>query len=208
MKLNLGCGSDWLKGFENLDRRVGWTFESGLPFNDESVQGVTISHALMYVLEPNWPRAMAECFRVLAPGGVIRITEDDMESDTSKRKHNPWPGMVTRTGPSMLRKHLEDAGFTAHDVTRDETHFRDRSLIQAWRSENPPYYFFMEGVKPQAASESAERPRSGWTRRVQRGATRSKIASLRMACQCVDAVRGLSRRRRAKSLGAPVTAPK
>src|SRR5579862_4631632 len=103
---------------------------------------------------------MAECFRVLTPGGVIRITEDDMESDTSKRKHNPWPGMVTKTGPGMLRKHLEDARFIAYDVARDETHFSDRSLIQAWRNENPPYYFFMEGVKPPVSSESGARTRS------------------------------------------------
>ena len=196
MKLNLGCGADWLAGFENLDRRVDWTFESGLPYPDDSAFGVTISHALMYVSERDWPGVFADCYRVLIPGGVIRITEDDHESDTSKRKNDPWPGMITRTGPALLRKYLEAAGFTVYDVARDETRFSDRSLIQAWRSDNPPYYFFIEGLKPQLPDASARnRPkRSPSSPELWRRARRAKFALARTVLCCTDMLRRLPRR--------------
>lgn len=157
MKLNLGCGPDRLEGFDNLDRRTGWRFESGLPYTDESVHGITISHALMYVAASDWPSVLADLFRVLMPGGVVRITEDDTESETSARKNDPWPGMVTSTGPHMMARHLRDAGFLVREVGRDETHFSDRSLIQAWRHADPPYFFFIEGIKPEVRSPAHER---------------------------------------------------
>lgn len=150
MKLNLGAGKGvsppYMPGFENLDRCMGWTFESGLPYPDNSVEGVTISHALVCLSESQWDPSLAEIYRVLVLGGVVRITEDDHENN-SRRCYVPWPANMTLTGPKMMRERLQRAGFTVHDVGREETHFKDRSLIQAYRTADPPYYFFMEGVK-------------------------------------------------------------
>ena len=110
MRLNLGCGEEHLiSGFENLDARNGWRFEDGLPYPDGSVEAITISHALYLVPLADWPAAFAEFARVLKPGGVIRITEDDATNPASSRFggwrgsesaiHSTWPCARTQTSP-------------------------------------------------------------------------------------------------------------
>lgn len=156
LRLNLGCGTpgtrSWhpMPGFVNLDKSLDWRFEDGLPeFEDGSAAGITISHALMYVAEADWPAALRECYRVLAPGGVLRITEDETLDPTSAR-YGGWKGSdpaVTLTHPAMMRVALERAGFRPHLVTKETTHYRDRSLMQAQHGDP---VFFMEGVKPSA----------------------------------------------------------
>jgi len=151
-RLNLGCGDHLLPGFVNLDRTRGWTFESGLrDFADGSVAAITISHALMYVREQDIPFVVSECHRVLRPGGVIRITEDDTENPTSLA-FGGWRGedpFVTLTSPAIVARWLARAGFEIHEVTEDTTLFPDRSLCQSVHR-GPPHVFFLEGVRPAA----------------------------------------------------------
>lgn len=155
LRLNLGCGTpdtrSWhpMPGFVNLDRSLGWRFEDGLgDFADASIAGITISHALMYLEADGWPRFVAECARVLVPGGVIRITEDDTATHGSRRIGG-WRGSEparTLTDPAMARRYLEAGGFTVHDVTAETSHFSDLSLLQAQHGD-PPDVFFIEGVR-------------------------------------------------------------
>jgi hypothetical protein len=155
LRLNLGCGTpntrSWhpIPGMVNLDKSLGWTFEDGLgDFIDGSVAGITISHTLMYVAETDWPRVFAEFARVLEPGGVVRITEDETQ-DPSSTRFGGWQGSqpaVTLTHPAMVKAALERAGLRAVEVTKDTTHFRDRSLLQAQHGD-PPQVFFMEGIR-------------------------------------------------------------
>lgn len=157
LRLNLGCGTpntrSWhpMPWFVNLDKSLDWRFEDGLAdFVDGSVAGITISHALMYVAEPDWPRVFAEFARVLQPGGVIRITEDETKDPQSARHPHGWQGSqpaVTLTHPAMVRSALERAGFVAYDVSATTTHFADQSLCQAQHGEAPTV-FFIEGVRP------------------------------------------------------------
>lgn len=154
--LNLGCGNpdaaSWhpMPGAVNLDKSLGWRFEHGLgDFADGSVEGITISHALMYVDAPHWPTMFAEFSRVLRPGGVIRITEDDTTNPASRTYPMGWRGSdpaETLTGPAMMRRHLAASGFTVHDVTAETTHFRDRSLLQDQHG-GAPHCFYIEGVR-------------------------------------------------------------
>lgn len=152
LKLNLGAGPKPLQGFVNLDAcpkysDIGeWAFQKHLPFTDASVAGITISHALYAMPETQWDFILGECFRVLCPGGVLRITDDDTESTSSPRHKEPYPGIACRTGPEMAKRHLVLAGFTAHSTGPDQTNFVDGSLIQAYR--DPGYTFHVEGVKP------------------------------------------------------------
>ena len=158
LRLNLGCGTpgapSWhpMPGFVNLDKSLGWQFEDGLEqFADASVDGITISHSLMYVREPDWARVCGEFFRVLRPGGVVRITEDDAKNPASSR-FGGWKGSesaITLTDAAMVRSHLAAAGFTVHEVGPTETHYPDASLIQQQHGD-PPDVFFMEGVRPTA----------------------------------------------------------
>ena len=149
IKLNLGSKYRKLPGFDNLDKLFGWYFQEGLPqYADQSVDGITISHALMF-LTPSELRTFAkEMNRVLKYGGVVRITEDDTENPLSTMygTGNIKSGPRCLTGPQMMRKTLESAGFKVYDVGKDQTYFTDKSLIQAYRG-GAPERFFMEGVK-------------------------------------------------------------
>lgn len=155
IRLNLGCGTpgspSWhpMPGFVNLDRSMGWLFEDGLPqYADGSVAAISVSHALMYVHDDDWPAVCAEFARVLAPGGVIRITEDETVDPRSSRVGG-WQGSepaVALTSPAFVRAHLERVGLTVVDVDADTSRYRDRSLCQAQHGA-PPDVFFLEGLK-------------------------------------------------------------
>jgi SAM-dependent methyltransferase len=155
LRLNLGCGTpntrSWhpMPGLVNLDRSLGWKFEDGLgDFLDGSVAGITVSHALMYVAPADWSKVFAEFARVLQPGGVLRITEDDTSNPGSSRLGG-WRGSepaVALTDPATLRRHMVAAGFTVYDVPVNGTHYRDLSLCQAQHGEAPDV-FFIEGIR-------------------------------------------------------------
>jgi SAM-dependent methyltransferase len=153
LRLNLGCGTpntrSWhpIAGFVNLDKSLGWRFEDGLAdFVDGSVDGITVSHSLMYVAEDDWPQVFAEFGRVLAPGGVLRITEDSALDPQSARLGG-WKGSqpaVTLTSPELVQRHMEAAGLSVTRLDATTTGYRDRSLLQAQHGPEP-HVFFMEG---------------------------------------------------------------
>lgn len=155
VRLNLGCGTpdtrSWhpIPGMVNLDRSLGWKFEDGLgDFMDGSVAGITVSHALMYVDPRRWDAVFEEFARVLRPGGVLRVTEDDTSNPASSRLGG-WHGSepaIALTDAAMVRRHMERVGFTVHDVTAETTVFEDGSLRQAQHGAVPDV-FFVEGVR-------------------------------------------------------------
>lgn len=156
LRLNLGCGNpdaaSWhpMPGLVNLDASLGWRFEDGLrDFADRSVAGITISHALMYVAAADWPKVLDECARVLEPGGVLRITEDDTANPASRTYPKGWRDAVTLTSPRQTRAALEAAGFTVHDVDEHTTRYRDPSLMQSQHGPRP-HVFYVEGVRDRA----------------------------------------------------------
>lgn len=147
LKLNLGCGPHRLAGFQNLDQPE-WRWQAGLPYEDATVDAVTISHALMYLPPPEWPAAFAEFYRVLKPGGIVRITEDNTEDPESERYGaGAWPDALALTGPKVIRKALREAGFVAGTLTASTSNYRDLSLLQAHHGDAPKV-FFLEGRKP------------------------------------------------------------
>lgn len=150
--LNLGCGNpdarSWhpIEGADNRDKSLGWRFEDGLPdCADGSVDGITVSHALMYVAIADWPFVFAEFARVLGDGGVVRITEDDTSDTRSRTYKTGWHDAVTLTYPAMVKAELERAGLIACDVYADSSQGH-ASLIQQQHGD-PPHVFFVEGVR-------------------------------------------------------------
>lgn len=155
--LNLGCGDPNERSWHPIDGAInrdpgydGWRFEHGLgEYADGSVDGVTISHALMYLPLDNWPKFMADVARVLRDGAVVRITEDDT-ADTRSRTHGRgWRGSqpaVTLTHPEMVKAHLTAAGLVAYDCGPDETMFENGILMQQQHGD-APHCFWVEGVR-------------------------------------------------------------
>jgi len=159
--LNLGCGhaGEDMPGMVNLDRNPkygdgsGWTFESGLPqYAECSVDGITISHAMMYVDMKDWQPFLREAWRVLKPNGVIRITEDVTDDPMSRHwyghhpLHSSYKGRKVPVTLSLMVAKLAQAGFNSWAVREHETMFCDSRLRQN-RHGGPPHVFFVEGVK-------------------------------------------------------------
>lgn len=153
LKLNLAAGARPLDGFHNLDKADGWLFEDRLPYPDGSVDAVTESHGLMYVLVEDWPHVFAECARVLRPGGVLRITEDWTDNPGSQRFGGRRPMRSAYVcpcpaTPALVTSHMAGAGLVrARQVEPESTRWHDKSLIQQWHG-SPPHVFHAEGTKP------------------------------------------------------------
>lgn len=147
MKLNLGCGPYPLDGFVNLDKNTWWEAEHGLPYADDSITAITISH-LLYIMEADdYPALFREIERALERGSVVRITDDDTENPAGRRYNKPYPWSVSFPGPRMVRQHLSDVGLQPYDVPPDKSLYHDTSLIQCLHG-LPPHVFFIEGIKP------------------------------------------------------------
>ena len=83
-RLNVGCGTRIRPGWVNVDMAtvdgvVSHDIRRGLPFPAHSFDLVYHSHVLEH-LAPEQGRALLEdCYRVLRPGGVLRVVVPDLE---------------------------------------------------------------------------------------------------------------------------------
>ena len=81
--VNLGCGYRPLPGWINVDHarspevQVVWDLRRGLPFQDESCSAIFSEHLIEHVPREDAGRLLAECHRVLAGGGVLRLSTPD-----------------------------------------------------------------------------------------------------------------------------------
>lgn len=84
--LNVGCGRRYDRRWVNLDLAsrdasvVQHDINKGLPFADGSFDAVYHSHVLEHLKPDQGVRLLGECYRVLAPGGVLRIVVPDLET--------------------------------------------------------------------------------------------------------------------------------
>lgn len=85
--LNVGCGSHFISSNEwtNLDfvstseQVIAHNLLEGIPFPDNSFDLVYHSHVLEHFSKEDGERLMEECYRVLKPGGTIRIVIPNLE---------------------------------------------------------------------------------------------------------------------------------
>jgi SAM-dependent methyltransferase len=59
---------------------VLWDLRKGIPFADGTFDGVYHCHVLEHIDREDAPAFMAECLRVLKPGGVLRVVVPDLEA--------------------------------------------------------------------------------------------------------------------------------
>ena len=77
LKLNLGCGRDYRKGYVNIDNNpyaktdLKHDLTKPLPYKDESVDEILCMAVLEHV--PNPVKFLKECHRVLRPGGRLKF---------------------------------------------------------------------------------------------------------------------------------------
>ncbi|RME78984.1 MAG: methyltransferase domain-containing protein [Planctomycetota bacterium] len=84
--LNLGCGSQIHPDWINIDLAtstpgvISHNLLEGIPYKNDSVDVVYHSHVLEHFPLDKGEWFLGECFRVLRPGGIIRVVVPDLES--------------------------------------------------------------------------------------------------------------------------------
>jgi predicted SAM-dependent methyltransferase len=84
--LNIGCGASYHPDWINLDvspadpNVLAVDINSGLPFSSEFATICYSSHVLEHLDKAGARNLIAECFRVLKHGGVIRLVIPDLEA--------------------------------------------------------------------------------------------------------------------------------
>lgn len=82
--LHIGCANRYYEGFENSDKMTGWkgkkykldrVMELGKPWphKDNSVDGIVSMHVMQQLSWRELVVAFREAYRVLKPGGVMRM---------------------------------------------------------------------------------------------------------------------------------------
>ncbi|MES2425762.1 MAG: methyltransferase domain-containing protein [Bacteroidota bacterium] len=83
--LNLGCGSHFNAQWVNVDFSkngegvIAHNLLKGIPFADNTFEVVYHSHVLEHFSKDDGVLFIKECYRVLKPGGILRIAVPDLE---------------------------------------------------------------------------------------------------------------------------------
>ena len=83
--LNLGCGRRYHSAWTNLDLEsndpevVSHDVTKGIPFEASSFDAVYHSHVLEHLNPEEGKQLIQECYRLLSPGGVLRVVVPDLE---------------------------------------------------------------------------------------------------------------------------------
>ena len=83
--LNLGCGRRYHPEWVNVDiapagpEVMRWDLRRALPFRNGAFAAVYHSNILEHFRRPDASTFMKECFRMLKPGGILRVATPDLE---------------------------------------------------------------------------------------------------------------------------------
>lgn len=92
-KLHVGCGKNYLNGWINADVVVGSDMivfmQKKIPLRDNTLNRLYSEHVIEHVPLETGVFFLREAYRVLAPGGVIRIATPDLD-DLVDGYMNSW----------------------------------------------------------------------------------------------------------------------
>ncbi len=92
LKLNIGCGTDYKRGWINIDNNsdnnienldLNWDLMKPLPFADNSIKFIYNEHFMEHFSVEDGQKILKDFMRVLEPGGVLRIAMPDLEVITN-----------------------------------------------------------------------------------------------------------------------------
>lgn len=88
MKLHLGCGSRYIPGFVHVDAQPAPHVDivgpvEKLPMDDNSVSLIYASHVLEHFGRYAYKAVLKEWFRVLKPGGILRLSVPDFAASAA-----------------------------------------------------------------------------------------------------------------------------
>lgn len=83
-KLNIGCGDAYLNGWINIDldspkADLKHDARNPLPYENDSVDLIYNEHFIEHLSVSDGLKFLKECYRILRPGGVLRIATPDLD---------------------------------------------------------------------------------------------------------------------------------
>ncbi|AEH88191.1 methyltransferase domain-containing protein [Mesorhizobium opportunistum] len=111
VKLNFGCGTNKLDGWQNFDAEIDIT--RPLPFPENHADFIYAEHVVEHVDYTQALKFFAECRRVLKPGGVIRICVPSLEN-IRLRGDQAYFDFTRKWGPSADMRGAMHAIIFAH----------------------------------------------------------------------------------------------
>lgn len=182
--MHLGCGDHRLDGWINVDVAHALTADvradgaGALPLGDRSIEFIHSEDLLEHLDLAGGLALLRECFRVLRPGGVMRVLTPDLEALVrdvylgSEERHLAWcAAQLSARGPcESFNAHLRMGG--EHRFLYDEADLRRRlreigfrvSRVAYNRSRHPELRYldlrnfglnlFLEATKPPAGVKS------------------------------------------------------
>lgn len=135
MKLHLGCGAKHIPGFVHVDVLDYPHIDHRVPVNaldfapDGSVDLIYASHVLEHFGRHEVDQVLREWFRVLRPGGILRVAVPDFAAVVQR---------YTETGDANELVGLVSGGqrdaYDFHKIIFDERSLRGRLLQAGFRS--------------------------------------------------------------------------
>jgi predicted SAM-dependent methyltransferase len=147
LRLNIGCGQKPFPGWVNLDfdpryangADLFWDVAHGLPFPADSCQFIYNEHVLEHIPVKEGVTFLAECLRVLQPGGVLRIGMPCLADVVRQYQENDWRGpWMAEVGCEEIQTRAEciNIGFRAwghqwlYDAEELERRMREAGFVQ------------------------------------------------------------------------------
>lgn len=84
LRLNIGCGDVYFDGWVNIDRDspkadLKMDIRAALPYEDNGVDFIYNEHLIEHLTVQEGVAVLSEFYRVLKPGGVLRIATPDLD---------------------------------------------------------------------------------------------------------------------------------
>jgi predicted SAM-dependent methyltransferase len=88
-RLHLGCGRNIRRGWANIDRGgtnevIKWDLTWPLPVESGVTQFIYCEHFIEHINRDQARAMLKECYRVLSPGGVLRISTPNLRALTER----------------------------------------------------------------------------------------------------------------------------
>lgn len=95
IKLHVGCGDVYFDGWVNIDKSSKAAdkkcdLRKGLPYKDNSVTFIYSEHFIEHVTAEQGLRILRDFYRVLRPGGILRIATPDLDYLVEKYISPSW----------------------------------------------------------------------------------------------------------------------
>lgn len=133
--LNVGCGTDYKKGWINIDNNtdhniekldLNWDLRNPLPFSDESVDYIFNEHFMEHLTPEEGINANRDFLRVLKKGGVLRIAMPNLKDSVALYMDKNW-----RKHP-VLKGHSLESIKTAAELINMSFRWWDHKWLYDW----------------------------------------------------------------------------